>query len=134
MTDLSIGQVARRARIATSAIRYYERVGLLPEPHRVSGARRYDERTLDRLAIIAAAKALGFTLEETKTLVRGIEDETDHVERLRMLAQNKLAEVEATLARAKAVRRVLLDATQCRCTNTARCIEALHAAANGAIR
>jgi hypothetical protein len=53
--DLTIGEIARCAGVATSAIRYYERVGLLPEAERVSGQRRYGEDAVGRLAFIARA-------------------------------------------------------------------------------
>ncbi len=54
---LSIGEVARRASVSVSAIRYYEEAGLLGEPERVGGKRRYDERVLRSLALIGGAKA-----------------------------------------------------------------------------
>jgi len=60
----TIGEVARRAGVATSAIRYYERVGLLPPADRVSGQRRYGEETTGHLAFIAVAQNAGFCREE----------------------------------------------------------------------
>jgi MerR family redox-sensitive transcriptional activator SoxR len=59
---LTIGEVARRAGVRTSAIRYYEEAGLLPEPERVGGKRRYEKEILRRLALIGGAKRAGFTL------------------------------------------------------------------------
>ena len=63
---LTIGEVARRAGVRASAIRYYEEAGLLPAPERVGGKRRYDEGILRRLAIIGGAKRAGFTLREIR--------------------------------------------------------------------
>jgi MerR family redox-sensitive transcriptional activator SoxR len=62
--SLSIGEVARRAGVSASAIRYYERNELLPEAERVGGQRRFSEETVRRLGIIGAAKRAGFTLDE----------------------------------------------------------------------
>jgi MerR family redox-sensitive transcriptional activator SoxR len=55
--QLTIGEVARRAGVATSLIRYYERIGLLPEPHRLHGQRRYDAEVLGKLGFIGIAQS-----------------------------------------------------------------------------
>ena len=92
LRPLAIGEVAERAGMSTSRIRYYEARGLLPEPERVAGKRRYTEDVLRRLAIIDAAQRVGFTLEEIRDLL-GSRDQPAH-ERLRQLAV-----LEATGAR-----------------------------------
>ena len=61
----SIGEVARRVGLSTSALRYYESVGLLPTPERSSGRRVYDQDALDRLAMIDVAQRAGFTLRDS---------------------------------------------------------------------
>lgn len=62
---MRIGEVARRAGVATSAIRFYEETGLLPPPDRnASGYRVYDPSVIDRLAFIRAGQAVGLTLAE----------------------------------------------------------------------
>jgi MerR family transcriptional regulator, redox-sensitive transcriptional activator SoxR len=68
---LTIGEVARRAGVRTSAIRYYEEAGLLPEPERIGGKRRYEKGILRRLALIGGAKRARFTLGEIHTLLHG---------------------------------------------------------------
>ena len=65
---LTIGQVAERAGLNTSHIRFYERVGVLPQAERVSGQRRYREEVLHRLSIIDVAQRAGLTLEEITPL------------------------------------------------------------------
>ncbi len=62
MTELMIGEVARRAGVRPSALRYYERAGLLPTPRRINGRRRYDPGVLQRLDAIRFAQRAGFTL------------------------------------------------------------------------
>src|SRR4051812_30699653 len=67
--ELTIGEVARRAGVATSQIRYYERIGMLPPPERLSGQRRYAPDVLGRLTFIGVAQSAGFKLREIKALM-----------------------------------------------------------------
>ena len=96
---LAIGEVARRAGVSASAIRYYERTGLVPEPGRVGGKRRYEPEVLRRLALIEAAKRAGLTIAEIRTLLHGYPDESAAPERWRSLASRKLEEVDELMAR-----------------------------------
>ncbi len=73
MAGMSIGEVARKMGLRSSAIRYYERLGLIPKAPRVSGRRRYDERVLERLAMVRFAKHVGFSIAEIKVLLRGVD-------------------------------------------------------------
>ena len=70
MAELGIGEVARRAGIATSALRYYESEGLIPLAERRGGRRVYDASILLRLTLIELAKNAGFTIAEIKRLLR----------------------------------------------------------------
>ncbi len=112
---LTIGQVAASAGINPSAIRYYERVGLLPEPERRSGQRRYTKETIRRLRVIDVAKRAGFTLDDARALLATGDDGTPAHEQLRQLAQRKLPEVRALIARAEAMTRWLTTASGCNC-------------------
>ena len=107
MAQLTISQVARQIRLRSSAIRYYERIGLLPPAQRLSGQRRYDPTVLYRLAIIQRARQLGFTLTEIRHLFFGFRDITRASERWRTLSQRKLAELDHLMDGIKAVRGVL---------------------------
>ena len=71
---LSVGQVASAVGINASAVRYYERVGVLAPAERVSGQRRYGAETIDRLRTIQAAQQAGFTLAEITQLLKGADD------------------------------------------------------------
>src|SRR5215469_9638681 len=64
MSHLTISSVAHQVRLRSSAIRYYEKLGLLPVPERVGGQRRYDKTALYRLAVIQRARQAGFRLDE----------------------------------------------------------------------
>jgi MerR family redox-sensitive transcriptional activator SoxR len=117
--QLAIGEVAERAGMSTSRIRYYEGRRVLPEPERAAGQRRYTEDVLRRLAIIDAAQRVGFTLEEIRDLL-GSRDQPAH-ERLRQLAVLKLPELDHLIDRATAVRRVLKMCSRCECESIDVC-------------
>jgi len=122
MLELTISEVARQIGLQASAIRYYERIGLLPRAPRISGQRRYDTTTLYRLAIIQRARQLGFTLTEIRYLFFGFRDITRPSERWRTLSQRKLAELEHLMDGIKAVRGVLKKLmTKCRCDTLDQC-------------
>jgi MerR family redox-sensitive transcriptional activator SoxR len=117
--QLPIGEVARRAGMRTSRIRYYEAHDLLPVPDRISGKRRYPPAVLRQLAIIDAAQRVGFTLDEIRELL-GSRDRPA-LERLRQLARRKLPEVEALIERATAVRGLLEACSECDCGSVDVC-------------
>jgi len=122
MPQLTISQVARQIRLRPSAIRYYERIGLLPPAERRSGQRRYDLTVLYRLAIIQRARQLGFTLSEIRHLFFGFRDITRPSERWRTLSQRKLAELDQLMDGISAVRGVLKRLmTKCRCDTLDQC-------------
>src|SRR5216684_3202907 len=122
MAQLTISQVARQIRLRPSAIRYYERIGLLPPAERLSGQRRYDPTVLYRLAIIQRARQLGFTLSEIRHLFFGFRDITRASERWRTLSQRKVTELDDLMDGIKAVRCVLKKLmTKCRCDTLDQC-------------
>jgi DNA-binding transcriptional MerR regulator len=120
--ELTIGNVARRAGVATSSIRYYESIGLLPAPLRLHGQRRYRTDVLGKLAFIGVAQSAGFKLTEIKGLVRGIDDDADGMAgRMRSLSTRKLEEVEALLERTQAMKGWLEVAKECGCETPDEC-------------
>jgi MerR family redox-sensitive transcriptional activator SoxR len=121
MEQMSIGEVAAKAGIATSAVRYYERVGVLPPARRVSGKRRYTGEVLTHLALIRMAQEAGFTIEQIRTLVSGFPEGTPPSERWQELARRKLPEVDALIARLQAVRAVLEESLRCDCLTLDAC-------------
>lgn len=118
---LTIGEVARRAGLRPSAIRYYEAIGLLPEPLRVSGWRRYGETVFIRLAIIDLAQQAGFSLDEIRKLLHGFSTRARPFERWAALARKKLPDVEALIARAHAMKRLLTQGMECGCPRIQEC-------------
>ena len=122
MPLLTISEVARQIGLQPSAIRYYERIGLLPPAQRISGQRRYDSTVLYRLAIIQRARQLGFTLEEIRQLFLGFRNVTRASERWQKLSQRKLAELDVLMDGIRTVRRLLKKMMQdCRCETLDQC-------------
>jgi DNA-binding transcriptional MerR regulator len=119
--QMTIGQVAERAGVRASAIRYYEDVGVLPTPERVGGQRRYNADVLRRLTIVDVAQRAGFTLEEIGELVGRTSEGGPAFERVRALAERKLPAIEALIERAETVRNWLEHARACDCPTLEVC-------------
>jgi MerR family transcriptional regulator, redox-sensitive transcriptional activator SoxR len=119
--DMTIGAVARKAGVATSSIRYYESIGLLPQPGRLHGQRRYGPDVLGKLAFIGVAQSAGFKLSEIKELVRSVDAADGMADQMRSLSSRKLEEVEALLERTKAMKGWLEVATNCGCQTPDEC-------------
>ena len=116
---MRIGELARRANIRASAIRYYESLGLLAPPARVSGRRDYGDEAFDALQLILAAQQAGFTLSETSALIATLSEGRASSESWRETAQAKLDEIDATIARLQMARRTLASAIDCACAGKA---------------
>src|SRR6266851_749998 len=101
---LTIGELARRAGVTASALRYYEELGLLPAPARISGQRRYPGSAARLVAAILLYSDAGFTLAEQKALMAP----RDGTPGWRQLAQRKLAELDEQIARAQAAREAIM--------------------------
>lgn len=120
-SSLSIGELAQRVGLRTSAIRYYEEIGLLPAAERHGGRRVYDADSVERLRRIRLAQEAGFSLEEVKLLERGLDAAESAPQRWRRLAAEKLREVDAQLQRLRDMRALLHDALRCECTSMRAC-------------
>ena len=118
---MNIGEVARRTGMAPSAIRYYESLGLIPEPPRAGGRRRYDQSVVDWLSLVALAREAGFTMAEIRELVAGFAPGTPPAARWRTLATRKLAELDAQVERIGRMRAVLGVALECGCLRLEEC-------------
>jgi DNA-binding transcriptional MerR regulator len=107
---LTIGELARRAGVSTSALRYYEELGLLPAPARISGQRRYPESAARVVGAILLYSDAGFTLAEQKALMTTRAGATGDP---RQLMQRKLAELDEQIARAQAAREAIGHGLRC---------------------
>lgn len=122
MKELTIGEVAKRAGIETSAIRYYESVGLIPPPKRMNGRRRYDPSVLRRLGLIQLARGAGFRIGELQVLFTGFSEDTPASARWQTLAAEKVAEMDALIERTQLARIWLMEALKCQCTHVDDCV------------
>lgn len=122
---MKIGQLARRAGLNASAIRYYEKRGLLAPPHRTGGQRRYPSDALSRVLLIRFATDMGFTLAEIKLFLSGLRNNTPVGPRWKKLATRKLVEVELTIARSLRLKSLLQGLLHCHCPSLQFCVNRL---------
>jgi MerR family redox-sensitive transcriptional activator SoxR len=122
MTSLSIGDVARRTGLRTSALRFYEEQGILPAAPRINGRRRYDPDMIRMVEVLRFAQQAGFRLQEIKILFRGFDRGATLSARWRALAASKLAEVDAMVAKAARMRRALELGSACGCVRLEDCV------------
>ncbi len=118
---LTIGALANLTGRSASAIRYYEQIGLLPEPARAGGRRRYDPGTVRTLAVIETGQRAGLALDEIKVLLSASPGDPAAVARLRDMASRKLPEVVALIERSELVRGWLELAARCECPDLGQC-------------
>jgi MerR family transcriptional regulator, redox-sensitive transcriptional activator SoxR len=118
---MSIGQVAQICELAPSAIRYYEKAGLLPKPIRVSRQRRYGAEVIGRLRLLQIARQAGFSIAETRAFVAGFSPTTPPALRWRALARRKLTEIEAQMARLRGMKLLLESSFHCHCLSIEDC-------------
>lgn len=121
MTGLMIGDLARQAGVATSALRYYEKAGLLPAPARASKRRQYDRAVLGRVRIILLARAAGFSISETRTFLNGFPTGTKPALRWRAMAKRKIAELDELATRLGQMRSILDASFHCECRELEDC-------------
>ena len=104
----TIGGLAKAAGVGVETVRYYQRRGLLPQPARPPGeVRRYGDADVRRLRFIRSAQSAGFTLREIAELIAL--DESDDRDRVRELAQARVAALDATIEELKRARAALSD-------------------------
>ena len=105
MTPLSIGALAKATDVKVTTIRFYEQIGLLPEPSRAPNDRRiYNDETLKRLAFIKHARPLGFAVDAIRTLLDLSDNPAQPCEQANRLAAQQLAAVDSKIVRLQALR------------------------------
>ena len=112
-TQFTISQLAKAAEVPTSTIRYYELVGLvIPETRSHGNYRLYGDESLRKLKFIRAAQAVGFTLEDIKSLLVTDKGKLPTCGSVQGLIENRLADVEERLKDLRHVRKVLKSAME----------------------
>jgi MerR family redox-sensitive transcriptional activator SoxR len=123
MVGLSIGQMAAKADLNASTIRYYESVGLLPSPERKNGHRRYDEGLLDRINFIKVAQQTGFSIQEITVLLEGFEANDSLSERWEQMAKQKRSVLEERKKQINSMIQILDNGLSCKCLTWSECNE-----------
>ncbi|QNM83178.1 MerR family transcriptional regulator [Sphingomonas sabuli] len=96
MSDLTIGALAREAGVGVETVRFYQRRGLVAEPPRAGGIRRYDDRDVQRIRFVRKAQAAGFTLAEIGELIAL--DTTHDRPRVRAMARERITALDRKIA------------------------------------
>lgn len=118
---LDIGEVARRAGVRPSALRYYEDQGLIAPAGRRAGRRVYDSGVLTRLGVIDVAQRSGFRIREIAELFDGVSGDVPAPDTWRRLVEGKLPEVRALARRAQDMERWLTESLECDCPSLDDC-------------
>jgi MerR family redox-sensitive transcriptional activator SoxR len=118
--NLSIGQLAAKADINASTLRYYESIGLLPPPERKNGQRRYAENLIERITFIKIAQQTGFTIPEIAVLLEGFET-LPLSERWEEMAREKHMQLEEKKRQINSMIQILDDGLNCKCLTWSEC-------------
>jgi MerR family redox-sensitive transcriptional activator SoxR len=119
---LTVGEVAKRAGLLPTTLRYYESIGLLPNPARENGSRRYDASIFQRLEMIQTAQQAGFTLAEIRVLFDEILWNDAPAAKWNSLIQRKLREIDQMLINIQTMKHLLEDILTCDDQNLAECM------------
>ena len=122
---MKIGKLASQAQLAPSAIRYYEKLGLLLPAERIGGQRRYSIEALDRVLLIRFAGEMDFTLAEIKLFLNGFRENTPVSARWRKLTTRKIAELQQRLAFTRRLLNLLERLQHCHCVQLHQCVTGL---------
>lgn len=111
MSTFLIGELAARSGLKPQTIRYYERLGILSRPVRTAaGYRRYDERAIEELELVTAARSLGFSLNEVNGILAVVRAGPAHCSPVLEVARHRLAELDQVIASLKQKRTALAAA------------------------
>ena len=122
---MKIGELASRTGVKASAIRYYEKLSLVPVPYRAGGQRRYTDEVIYRVLLIRFARDMDFSLEEIKIFLSGLNDKAPVGKRWKKLAHRKIKQVDETMVRAKRPKSLLEHLLRCQCASLRQCVDRL---------
>ena len=116
---MTIGEAAAASGLPAKTIRYYEEIGLVRPARGANGYRSFSDTDTRKLAFIAQARSLGFSMEECRALLSLYEDENRASADVRRLAGGHLDQIDGKIAELQAMRRTLADLVE-RCRGDAR--------------
>lgn len=126
---LPIGEIVKRSQVPASTLRYYEKIGLLPEVDRSGGQRRYPPDILNRIRVIRMAQQAGFQVSEILTLLEGFDPRMIPSKRWRELAMRKRIELAEKRKQLEAMLFMLDNGLSCNCLSWDECFD--HVGADG---
>jgi MerR family mercuric resistance operon transcriptional regulator len=119
--DFRIGELAEKSGVNKETIRYYERLGLIPEPPRTNaGYRIYSKDQLDRLFFIKRMKELGFLLKEIEKFLAVEDGNKAKCRDIETFTRNKIQEIQLKIRDLQRVEKMLHDLNnkcQCSCSS-----------------
>ncbi len=118
---MTIGELSVGSGIPASTIRYWERVGVLPEPIRASGQRRYSPDSLHQLSVLRLAQECGFRLDEMRHLLHGFSPGVPASRRWKQMAVRKQHEIDEKISRLKTMRKLVDSVAGCQCADLTQC-------------
>ncbi|MGP6089099.1 Cu(I)-responsive transcriptional regulator [Antarctobacter jejuensis] len=104
---MNIGQVSERAGLPAKTIRYYEDIGLVTPLRNANGYRAFRETDVHKLAFLARARALGFSIEDCRMLLALYEDETRASADVKHVAEEHLTRIDEKIAQLQGMRETL---------------------------
>ena len=118
---MTIGELSAKSGLPASTIRYWEKIGVLPKPVRVSGQRRYSPDAVYWLSVLRLAQACGFRLDQMRCLLHGFGPGVSPSRRWQELARRKQKEIDDQITHLKTMRQVLDRVLRCRCLDLLEC-------------
>ena len=106
---MNIGEVSERSGLPPKTIRYYEDINLVRPLRSDNGYRSFRESDIHKLAFLGRARALGFSIEDCRTLMGLYEDETRESAQVKVVAKEHLAEIDNKITQLKSMRETLSD-------------------------
>ena len=106
---MNIGDVARQSGVPAKTIRYYEDIGLIRPLRSANGYRAFRPQDLHKLAFIGRARALGFSIEDCRTLVALYEDDSRESAQVKSVAEDHLHRIDDKIAQLQSMRDTLAD-------------------------
>jgi len=104
---MNIGDVARLSGLPAKTIRYYEEIGLVTPLRDANGYRRFRDTDLHKLAFLGRSRALGFTIEDCRTLLALYEDDHRESANVKQLAEEHLAKINDKIEQLRSIRATL---------------------------
>lgn len=115
---MNIGEAAAASGLPTKTIRYYEEIGLVRPARGANGYRAFSDRDAQKLAFLARARALGFSIDDCRSLLSLYEDQSRASADVKRIANDHLARISHKITELEALRRTLTDLSK-RCRGDA---------------